>query len=187
MRLTLTSSDADLRLAPHRNQDYENFLAGRDYRSAFLLGLSLSQPRRLHTLFNLISSSSDRQSESITGQTAIDDAIARLEPASLLSLLRMVRDWNATTRTADVAQTVLHAILKSHSPSALLNIGNELGELLEALMPYTERHFARADRLLAQESFALDYLLTQCDVFDEEDEPAIDGVGPMQGVELVGR
>jgi U3 small nucleolar RNA-associated protein 13 len=171
------------------NQDYENFLLARDYRSAFLLGLSLSQPRRLHTLFALVASSPDRQPASLTGHTSLDDAIARLEGPSVLALLRMIRDWNATTRTADVAQTVLHAVLKLHPPAELLSLTtegrktNELGELLDALLPYTERHFARADRLLAQDSFSLDYLLTQCDVFDE-DEPS---AGRMEGIEVVGR
>lgn len=151
----------------HRNQDYENFLLAKDFRSAFLLALSLKQPRRLYTLFAGLLASTDRQPDSLTGHGAIDSAIESLRPDMVIRLLQAVRDWNAVTRTSDAAQLVMHAVFKLHPPNVLLDAG--IGDnLLDALLPYTERHFARADRLLGQESFALDFLLEQADVYDDE-------------------
>jgi U3 small nucleolar RNA-associated protein 13 len=47
---------------------------------------------------------------------------------------------------------------KSKAPAAAANIR----ELLDALLPYSERHFSRIDRLM-QDSYMLDYALSEMD------------------------
>jgi len=54
--------------------------------------------------------------------------------------------------------------------------GTPLKELVDALIPYTERHLSRMERLL-QESYVVDYILGEMDdgMFDgEEDGASID-------------
>ncbi|KIM31724.1 hypothetical protein M408DRAFT_237363 [Serendipita vermifera MAFF 305830] len=139
------------------------------------------------------------EQSSITGNPAVDEVIQTLPAQELSKLLRLVRDWNATARTSAVAQLVLHAIVKlrpaddikaafnSQKPypsstnndevdgdiATSLKQGDSLKDILDALIPYTERHLTRMDRLL-QDSYILDFLLSEMDggigVMDEDDE-----------------
>lgn len=186
----------------NREQDFLNYLSLHDYRNAILLALAMDQPGRLHTLFkNLSSSSADDSTttHSITGHPAVDEVIRTLGGTDLAKLLRCVRTWNANAKTSDVAQRVLHAVLKlraaediaaafgeenavvsvfseasegPEAPSAKENKGaSALRELIEALVPYTERHLSRMEKLV-QDSYIVDYLLGEMDDgrFDDEDE-----------------
>ena len=133
---------------------------------------------------------------SITGLAAVDRIIAELPPAQVVQLLSYIRDWNTSARSAPVAQLLLHALVRLHAPDALLGAfekgaapaaadgspattDKSLPALLDALMPYTERHYARVDRMLV-ESAMLEYTLQAMDVLggldDGVDDAAGDGV-----------
>lgn len=129
-------------------------------------------------------------STSITGSLAVDMVIKNLPALDLVRLLGHVRDWNARAKTSPVAQTVLHAILRLRTseeivaafgamkdlPSTLAAAGGDrptnprnapaapasIGEILDALVPYTERYFDRAERMV-QESYVLDFALSEMD------------------------
>ena len=164
-------------------------MALKDYRRAILLALAMSQPGRLLTLFTAILTSP--QGSSITGSLEVDEIVRTLPPNELVRLLKHVRDWNTNARTSAVAQAILHAILRLRSPEEILeafekpagpaavaemevdddgeiakpkSAAKEMGvrELLDGLIPYSERHFARMDRLV-QESYMLDYLIGEMD------------------------
>jgi U3 small nucleolar RNA-associated protein 13 len=165
-----------------------------DYRSAIVLALGLDQPRRLLGLFTQVAAKRDPAIRSITGSPEVDDVLAKLPLSDTLRLLQHVRAWNTSVRSSDVAQAVLHAVLRSRSAEDILALGNTdeeapdfgsqlheggvkqtkqsrgvVSELLEALVPYTERHFSRADKMLSQESFLIDYTLSQMlDGFEED-------------------
>ena len=47
---------------------------------------------------------------------------------------------------AMVPPLVLSVVLKTHSPEAIMRY-DDVGQLLEGLIPYTERHFQRLSRL----------------------------------------
>lgn len=163
-----------------------NYLALHDYRQAIQLALAMEQPGRLLALFKNISATPD-PTPSITGNAAVDEVLRTLAPADLARLLRYLRDWNATARTSGVAQRVLHAVMKFRaaediarafgddsalaavetSGGALAKTGSGAGatalkDWVEAMIPYTERHLARMDRLL-QESYIVDYMLGEMD------------------------
>ncbi|KAE8250567.1 hypothetical protein A4X13_0g4604 [Tilletia indica] len=123
--------------------------------------------------------------QSVTGLVAVDDVIRTLKPLFLIQLLLYVRDWNSTVRTASIAQNVLHAIMRYHSAAKLMaafqsvapklrarvaskgrasglrQIG-DWGAVVDGILPYTERHYARADRMLV-ESRTLEYTLAGMD------------------------
>lgn len=149
----------------------------------------MDQPRRLFGLLSTIISDT-----TVPGSTELSPVLAKvlgtLSPGDMFRLLEYVRDWNAKARDADVAQTVLHTLLRTHSAQEVLeaapaSTGLELdddsskpastkkqgqgniGEILEALVPYTERHYARADRL-EQEAAFLDFVLAQMDDYAPE-------------------
>jgi U3 small nucleolar RNA-associated protein 13 len=146
---------------------------------AVSLALELDQPRRLlHVVEEALADDSERaalsssssssssassSSASASGLGLLDDAAAAapspavhalllaLTDAQLGRLLRHCRDWNTHGRHALVAHRLLAALFRTRRPAALKRLP-ELKEVLPALVPYTERHFARLDALL-QKSF----------------------------------
>ena len=173
--------------AVEREQEFANLVLLKDYRNAIALALQLDQPRRLLALFAQVAAArpdgdaihsidqlfaqalGTRVPEaSITGLGAVDEIIAKLPQPQLVQLLGYIRDWNTSARTAPTAQLLLHAIVRLHSADTLLDAyakGEKPGSLaavLDALVPYTERHYARADRMLV-ESAMLEYTLQAMD------------------------
>ncbi|KZV74065.1 WD40 repeat-like protein, partial [Peniophora sp. CONT] len=161
-----------------KEQDFTNYVQLRDYRRAVELALALGQPGRLKGLFSdVFAAAQDEEGEK--REKAVMEVLRTLAPADLARLLGYVRDWNTRASTAAVAQRVLHALVRlrpaddivgAFVPSELDGMdakAKEGGEggvraLVEALIPYTERHLARAERLV-QESYVLDYVLGEMD------------------------
>lgn len=172
-----------------REQDFTNYVALRDYRNAISLALAMEHPGRLFTLFKQLRAHDtdieDAHEDAFTGHAAVDEVIRTMHGKELAKLLKYVQTWNAQARTSSVAQGVLFAIVKLRSAEDIMaafsmtgfgDLGEQkagagstaLKELVDALIPYTERHLARMDRLV-QESYVVDYLLSEMDdgMFDE--------------------
>lgn len=153
----------------------------------------MNQSGRLFLLFKEIQSSSER-TDCFTGNALVDEAIRTLATSDLALLLSFVRSWNSNAKTSDVAQRVLHATLKLRSADDILRVFEDelaaksfanaedvasttgktgitaIKELVEAIIPYTERHLNKVDQLL-QESYVIDYILGEMDdgMFDASD------------------
>jgi U3 small nucleolar RNA-associated protein 13 len=180
-----------------------NYLALHDYRKAITLALAMEQPGRLLSLFRELRNNNggeiiEPSLLSITGSVAVDEVVRTLAGAELAKLLRYVRDWNARVKTAGVAQEVLFAIMKLRPAEEVLGAfgggkntheepnrgqaegaGTALKDILDGLIPYTERHLARMERLV-QESYVVDYLLAEMDdgmFMDGDNEMDVDGGG----------
>jgi len=118
--------------------------------------------------------------DSQTGHSGVDEVIAEMSHSELLSLLRHVRNWNSSTRTSDIAQRVLYAILKLRSYQDLfpntfdgtsIDVVSQaktpakqeaLSDVLAGLIPYTERSIRRLDRLI-QDSYVVDLVIGEMD------------------------
>ena len=154
-----------------------------DYRRAVELALGMQQPGRLLTLFGDLRSvalEQGLQDTSVTGNHALDDVLRTLPSPDLSLLLRYVRDWNTNAKTSGVAQSVLYAVLKlrpaedvvaAFSHSYTQDTGSSaygsrqlitLKDIVDGLIPYTQRHLTRLDRMI-QESFVMDYMLNEMD------------------------
>lgn len=174
-------------------QDLANYVDAKDYTNAVLLALSMNQPRRLLGLLRDVLSDKDTQT--------LPSVLAKLLPGDIFRLLEYIRDWNARSRDADVAQAVLHTLFKARTTAEILaaapastgmesgksdatkaGAGN-IGDILDALLPYTERHYARADRL-EQESAFLDFMLAQMDEFHDADGVNGSLANGMEGIEV---
>ncbi|KAI0783305.1 WD40 repeat-like protein [Abortiporus biennis] len=154
------------------------------------------------------STSTSSSSTSITGNLSVDEILRTLSSIDLTRLLTYVRDWNANAKTSVVAQRVLHAIVKLRPADDILGAFNSdnlmvahieegssaengpggaktgttgLRDIVEGLIPYTERHLARMDKLL-QESYVVDYLLGEMDdgMFGVDDDSNMDNVGEVE-------
>lgn len=173
----------------HREQDFLNYLSLNDYRKAIQLALALEQPGRLLSLFRNIQTK-DVEDESITGRRSVDEVIQTLGGSDLAKLLGYIRDWNTNAKTSRIAQGVLFSIVKLKSVDEVIKVfkdefretnfaqavstdektgGMALKELIDALIPYTERHLTRLDKLV-QESYMVDYILGEMDdgMFDDD-------------------
>jgi U3 small nucleolar RNA-associated protein 13 len=159
----------------------------QDYRRAIEVALSLGHPGRLLQLFKGLKGDSG-----VTGSADVDQVLQELTSADLLRLLRYVRDWNTRASSSAVAQRVLHAIVKRRPAEDIARAfedastgdeGNGLHELVEGLIPYTERHLVRMERLV-QESYVIDYVLKEMDDgLVEDDEEGMD-VDPVRHTQL---
>lgn len=158
-----------------REQDFLNYVALRDYKRAIEVALSLGHPGRLLQLFRELNGD-----PSVAGSADIDGILYGLTSVDLVRLLRYIRDWNTRASSAAIAQRVLHSIMKLRQAEdiaqAFENAGtvddkNDLHELVEGLIPYTERHLARMERLV-QESYVVDYVLREMDdgLVEDDDE-----------------
>ncbi|KAF8899096.1 U3 small nucleolar RNA-associated protein [Infundibulicybe gibba] len=164
-----------------KEQDFLNYLSLNDYRKAIQLALAMQQPGRILNLFKDITAKAEPNS--ITGDSSIDEVICTMAGSDLARLLRYVRDWNTHAKTSNIAQQILFAIVKTRSADDIMNAfkdefgeatfmaddlsakqapGAGLKELVDALIPYTERHFSRMSKLV-QDSYMVDYILSEMD------------------------
>ena len=145
-----------------REQELANYVQRKDWRNAIITAMSLDQPYRLLNLFNeVISNSQVEQDSSITGLLEVDQVIATLSDPQLSTLLLRVRDWSTNARTSHVAQRILHVVLRKCPPDRLMQL-SDIKEVVEALIPYSDRYLKQVDKLL-QESFVVDYILREMD------------------------
>ncbi|CUA72578.1 U3 small nucleolar RNA-associated protein 13 [Rhizoctonia solani] len=172
-------------------QNFTNYLALNDYRNAILLALTMDQPGRLYNLFKSVRATRPTKSitsrgqdteptNTITGSAEVDQVLATLPGSDLVRLLGHIRTWNASARTSTVAQTVLHAVLSTRTTEDIISAfdqdkglpaefggkakpGTDLRSIVDGLVPYTERHLSRAERLV-QDSFVVDYVLSEMDM-----------------------
>ena len=181
-----TVSEATKRASQRIEQDQElqNHIFNKNYRQVITLALQLNHPGRLLRLFEDVVSKTDKEDNSIMGVKGVDEVLASLSQEQLLLLLQRVRDWNTNARTAPVAQTVLHCLLKSYPSSTFVEMarsrrlgtggggGKGMRDLLRALEVYTERHYRRIEELL-DESYLVEYTLREMD--------EVSGVGLVNG------
>lgn len=146
----------------------------------------MGQPGRLLKLFKQIKTTPTSPS-ALTGDSAVDEVIRTLDGADIAKLLRFVRNWNANAKTSAVAQGVLYATVKLRPAEDIMKAfddekktgfldgqeeeqprqlggagGTALKELVDSLIPYTERHLSRIDKLV-QQSYVVDYILSEMD------------------------
>ncbi|KAJ9475227.1 U3 small nucleolar RNA-associated protein 13 [Pseudozyma hubeiensis] len=209
---------------------FEGFEQGDD-RALEAAGIRTARRARGVTAAASQTSANTADANSITGLSSVDSILSTLPAPLLIQLLIYIRDWNTSTRTSPIAQTLLHAILSTHTASSLISMFDsssksqraalaerleneelgivdtlpekerarrrrmekeknvDLGTLVEGLLPYTERHWQRADRVLIESSMleysveAMDTLLGFDDGEEEEEEEG-EGEGRTFGEQL---
>ncbi|KAF8702279.1 hypothetical protein HU200_033047 [Digitaria exilis] len=142
-----------------RGQELENAVSDSDYTKAIQLAFELRRPHRLLELFSQLAREDD-------SEDPIEKALLGLPKDGLRLLLEYIREWNTKPKFCHVAQFVLFRVLRSLPPTDILEIKG-ISELLEGLIPYSQRHFSRVDRLV-RSTFLLDYTLMRMSVLDPE-------------------
>jgi U3 small nucleolar RNA-associated protein 13 len=109
--------------------------------------LRLTFVAMLHTLGEMI------------GHARLDNMVARWDEKELQQVLSHCRDWSTHSQYCLVAQTVLNAICRMVPPEILID-NDAIVDVLEPILAYSDRHFARLTGLL-QKTFLLDLSLSE--------------------------
>ncbi|KAJ8446087.1 hypothetical protein Cgig2_017589 [Carnegiea gigantea] len=142
-----------------RAQELENAVLDADYAKAIQIAFELRRP---HKLFELLS-------ELCRKMNATDHVRKALEPLGkeeIRLLFEYIREWNTKPKLCHIAQFILFQIFSMLPPTEIVEVRG-IGELLEGLIPYSQRHFSRIDRL-ERSTFLLDYTLMGMSVIEPE-------------------
>ncbi|KAI9342072.1 quinon protein alcohol dehydrogenase-like superfamily, partial [Zopfochytrium polystomum] len=154
----LESQEMDLRT--QKEQDLSNAVHRKDFLHAFALCMELDKPMRLLTLLEELGRlNPDPHSKS--GMASVDEFIAKMDTTKLEQLLKYVRDWNTRNKHTHIAQLVLNIVLTAFTYEELFKVPS-IKELMEALIPYTERRYAHTDELLKR-SYVVSFTLSKMD------------------------
>ncbi|CAL5367966.1 unnamed protein product [Camellia sinensis] len=144
-----------------RGQELENAVSDADYTKAIQIAFELRRPHKLFELFTELR----RKREA---EVQIDKALHDLGKEQFLQLLEYVREWNTKPKLCHIAQFVLFRVFNIIPPTEIVEI-RAIGQLLEGLISYCQRHFSRIDRL-ERSTFLLDYILMGMSVIEPEME-----------------
>lgn len=143
-----------------RDQQLSNYINEGDWSNAFLLALTLQHSMRMYNVIkSAIGSNVDPESE--IGSFGLEKCISLLTDEQLAILLKKARDWNINSKNFEISQRLFSVILKCFSPERLMGIQG-ISKVVEAIIPYNERHYQRIDDLL-QETYILDYAVELMD------------------------
>ncbi|KAG5438598.1 hypothetical protein PCANB_002704 [Pneumocystis canis] len=148
-------------------QQLFNYIQHQDWKNAVMLAISLNHPYKLLMLFKEILSkkSLDFTDKSVTGFKAVDEILESLTSEQLSIVINRLRDWNTNFRTSYIAQRILNVLLRAYNVSCFMRISN-IKKLLDAIIPYSERHYKRISGLI-EASFLIDYTLKEMDIFSD--------------------
>ncbi|CAH3195741.1 unnamed protein product, partial [Porites evermanni] len=121
-------------------QELSNLVSGKKYLEAIALAITLNQPFRVLSIIKDVLLVQN-------GLEELTKAVTSFREDQLDVILRFLVEWNTNSKNCHVAQTVLSIILKNKTPYELMNRPN-MKETVEALIPYSEKHFQRMNRLL---------------------------------------
>lgn len=171
---TLAAIAAEHTERVEQKQKLENYIRKGSYHEAIIMALQLNHPARLLALFQSVVDRWPREEGSVTGILAVDQAIKQLNDEQLLLLMSRVRDWNTRGPTANVAQTVLHVVMRNIPAVRLAaNKGRGWQEILSDMIPYTERHMKRNLDILNR-TYLLDYTIMKMDELAAKEENDMD-------------
>ncbi|XP_061366816.1 protein TORMOZ EMBRYO DEFECTIVE [Gastrolobium bilobum] len=142
-----------------KGQELENAVSDADYTKAIQIAFELRKPHRLFALFAQLCRKRGTEDH-------IDKALKAMGNEELRMLFNYVREWNTKPKLCYVSQFVLFRVFNIFPPTDIVQIKG-IGELLEGLIPYSQRHFGRIDRLV-RSTFLLDYTLSGMSVIEPE-------------------
>ncbi|KAH3672193.1 hypothetical protein WICMUC_004422 [Wickerhamomyces mucosus] len=149
--------EEESKLRVEQEQSLQNYINSGNWGEAFLLALTLDQPMRLYNV--LKSSISANISEEFILGEEIDSQLIKLNDDQIILLFKRIRTWNVNSKFFQVSQKLIRSLLKNLSIDKLIEIPG-LIPLIEAIIPYNERHFSRLDDLVEQ-SFILDFSIEE--------------------------
>ncbi|XP_066291530.1 transducin beta-like protein 3 [Branchiostoma lanceolatum] len=152
-----------------KEQELSNLIHEGRFLKAIGLAITLEQPYRVLTIVTDILKNPE-------GKSQLEKTLKKLREDQIDSVLKFVVQWNTNSRNCHQAQAVLSIILKNFPPDQLAQFPS-IKTAIEGLVPYTERHFQRLNRLQQQAMF-VEYTWQQ--MRTATDQGSIDGEESLQ-------
>ena len=155
-------------------QKLANHLRFKEYEQALEIALDMDKPRHALKVLSAIIEEDTQKRNNTKNPTPITYTTLQRHVKSwpmtrVVQVLRFCRDWNTRARNSHVAMITVNAIVSS-IPASKLADTDGVAEILAGIIPYSERHFDRMDRLFAS-SFLIDFtLFSMGDLEDNLDE-----------------
>nr|XP_043621391.1 transducin beta-like protein 3 [Erigeron canadensis] len=147
-----------------KGQELENAVLDANYTKAIHLAFELRRPHKLFELFGELCRREDAKDQ-------VKKALGVLSTEEYRQLLEYIREWNTKPKLCHIAQFVLFQVFSILPPTEIVEMKG-IGELLEGLIPYSQRHYSRIDRL-ERSTFLLDYTLNGMSVVEPEPETGV--------------
>ena len=147
-------------------QALSNAAASGHHEKAARLALKLNHPHALLKAINAMLADPE------FGDAALDALAGSVKGKALHRLITATREWNANARHCDAAQRVLSSLLRLRSLDELSAVPGA-ADVVAALRAYTQRHFARAGRLL-RGTYLLDVALAGMGALLDDEEGRIE-------------
>ncbi|XP_060071465.1 transducin beta-like protein 3 [Ylistrum balloti] len=128
-----------------QEQTLSNLIQQKKFLKAIVLAIRLEQPFRVLKIMKEILMENK-------GEEDLKTTLEKLRMDQIDSVLRFAVQWNTNSRHCHEAQLVVSSVLEIYSQEELAEFPNIISTL-EGLLPYTERHFQRMNRLLQQSRF----------------------------------
>eukprot|EP01105_Mastigella_eilhardi_P025083 TRINITY_DN6711_c0_g1_i1.p1 TRINITY_DN6711_c0_g1~~TRINITY_DN6711_c0_g1_i1.p1 ORF type:complete len:846 (-),score=238.34 TRINITY_DN6711_c0_g1_i1:24-2285(-) len=152
-----------------KEQQLQNLLANGHHEKALQIALELNHRQHAYEIVQHLLATSP---EPYPAPSAAWRLVSSLSDENAARLLCFARDWNAAARKCAAAQAVAAAALRHYDVERLKQImGAGLPKLVEAFLPYTERHCKQLERLTQSAAF-IDYTLGCMGVSLPEAQPA---------------
>ena len=148
-----------------KEQELDNYVNTKDWKRAIIIALELDQPYKLLSLFRQLivrnnnNNNSNNNNQNDSQNPEINSIISQLQSEQIIKLLYRLRDWNTTAKTSEIAQYVFNSILHCIDIDQLSELKG-VKPVIDSMIPYSQRHYARFDDLL-QQSYSLDYVLEE--------------------------
>nr|GEV76421.1 transducin beta-like protein 3 [Tanacetum cinerariifolium] len=142
-----------------KEQELDNAVLDANYTKAIHLGFELRRPHKLFELFGALCRRDDAKDQ-------VQKALGVLSTEEYRQLLEYIREWNTKPKLCHIAQFILFQVFTLIPPTEIVEMKG-VGELLEGLIPYSQRHYTRIDRF-ERSTFLLDYTLNGMSMIEPE-------------------
>lgn len=146
---------ATKRQAVEQDQKLQNLERDGHWAEAFQLAVDLDRPMTIYRVLSRCIATGPDEGCALHSEE-VEAALKQLPDEKILRLFVVARDWNANRRLFEVAQRFIRAALARIGAERLAQIPG-LVSILNGIIPYSARHYARYDDLVEQ-SYALDYV-----------------------------
>ncbi len=136
-------------------QKLANHLRHKEFEEALDIALDMDKPRQtLKVLTVIVENDLANYKDSLT---TLRRHVKNWDTRRVTQILMYCREWNTRARNSHICMLTLKAIFTSKLADELASI-NDIGDILEGIAPYAERHFERIDKLYTN-SYLVDFTL----------------------------
>lgn len=136
-------------------QKLANHLRFKEYAEALDIALEMDKPwQSLKVISEIVENDICKGNDAIT---TLRRHAQNWDQNRIVQILTYCREWNTRARNSRISMLTVKAILTSKAADELASI-NGLPEILETIVPYSQRHFERYDKLFTS-SYLVDFTL----------------------------